>query len=217
VRSLAQPEVLKLAGTAALACYPRLSLWPHRSDPIWYLEAIIFLGGTVLWAFVFAWHTKYTQRPVFAFKVGLTPFILATLAGIAAAAILHLALDPSLRFKTPEDYPVSLNQWIAMTLFGLALTQLFLVFAPFAWSLRVFQSRPVAILFTILFGIFVTMLKTRSSLTPLPASLFWALILARIVVAGLSLYFYWRGGLLLASWWSLLLQARHLLHFGDSG
>ena len=221
MRSLAQPEVLKLAGTgalaSALACYPRLSLWPHRNYPIWYLEAIIFLGGIFLWAFVFAWHTKYAQRRVVAFQMELTPFVLATLAGIVAAVILHLALDPSLRLKTPEDYPARLDQWIAMTLFSLALTQLFLVFAPFAWSLRVFQSRPVAILFTVLFGVFVMMLKTRTSLTPLPSSLFWALILARIVVGGLSLYFYWRGGLMLASWWVLLLQARHLLHLGGSG
>jgi hypothetical protein len=166
---------------------------------------------------VFAWHTKYTQRRVVAFQMELTPFVLATLAGIVAAVILHLALDPSLRLKTPEDYPARLDQWIAMTLFSLALTQLFLVFAPFAWSLRVFQSRPVAILFTVLFGVFVMMLKTRTSLTPLPSSLFWALILARIVVGGLSLYFYWRGGLMLASWWVLLLQARHLLHLGGSG
>ena len=58
MRNLAQPRVLKLAGIAslvtALACYPRLSLWLNSAAPIWYLEAVIFFCGIVLWGFVFA-------------------------------------------------------------------------------------------------------------------------------------------------------------------
>jgi hypothetical protein len=56
------------AAISALVCYPRLSLWANRVYPLWYLEAVLLLGGTVLWAFVFAWHTKYTGRPVFNWK-----------------------------------------------------------------------------------------------------------------------------------------------------
>ena len=74
MRRLAEPEVLKSAAMAAaagsLACYPRLALWPGRPYPMWYLEAVLFFGGLVLWAFVFAWHTKYTDQPVFNFKPG---------------------------------------------------------------------------------------------------------------------------------------------------
>src|SRR2546421_126926 len=53
MRDLAQPRVLKAAASAAfvsaLASYPRLALWPNRVYPLWYLEALLFLGGTVLW------------------------------------------------------------------------------------------------------------------------------------------------------------------------
>jgi hypothetical protein len=214
MRSLAQPEVLKSAGTAAvlssLACLPRLWLWPHRRYDLWYLEATMFLGSTVLWAFVFAWHTKYTQRPVFALKPGLAPFLLATLCGVAAAIFLHLWLDPSLRLRTPEDYPREIAQWIALVLFSLAFNQLFLVFAPFAWAMRLFRSTRMAALLTVLFGVFVLVLKNRSSPTPMPSALLPGLLVVRVVVGALSVYFFLRGGVLLAWWWGLLLQTRHL-------
>jgi hypothetical protein len=214
MRSLAQPEVLQSAGTAAvlssLACLPRLWLWPHRRYDLWYLEATMFLGSTVLWAFVFAWHTKYTQRPVFALKPGLVPFLLATLCGVAAAVFLHLWLDPSLRLRTPEDYPRTIMQWIALVLFSLAFNQLFLVFAPFAWAMRLFRSTRMAALLTILFGVFVLVLKNRSSPTPMPSALLPGLLVVRVVVGALSVYFFLRGGVLLVWWWGLLLQTRHL-------
>jgi len=156
MHSFLQPRTLKLAGIAALAtafaCYPRLSLWSNRSAPVWYLEAIIFFGGIVLWGFVFAWHTPYTHRPVFTLKMESGPFITATLAGIMVAVVFHLFLDPSLRPKMPEDYPVDLKQWFAMTLFSLAFSQMFLVFAPFAWLVRLFQNRRVATGLTVLFA-----------------------------------------------------------------
>ena len=212
MRSLAQPEVLQSAGTAAvlssLACLPRL--WPHRRYDLWYLEATMFLGSTVLWAFVFAWHTKYTQRPVFALKPGLVPFLLATLCGVAAAVFLHLWLDPSLRLRTPEDYPRTIMQWIALVLFSLAFNELFLVFAPFAWAMRLFRSTRMAALLTILFGVFVLVLKNRSSPTPMPSALLPGLLVVRVVVGALSVYFFLRGGVLLVWWWGLLLQTRHL-------
>ena len=163
MRNLAQPRVLKLAGIAslvtALACYPRLSLWLNRSAPIWYLEAVIFFCGIVLWGFVFAWHTPYTHRPVFTLKMEPRLFITVTLAGIAVATAFHLFLDPALRLKMPEDYPADLRQWLAMVLFSLAFNQLFLIFAPFAWLMRLFQNRRVATVLTVLFGAFVLTIK----------------------------------------------------------
>src|SRR5438132_14113579 len=106
MRALARPEVLRsavmAAAIAAVACLPRLWLWPARKYPLWYLEALLFLGGTVLWAFVFAWHTKYSGRPVFVFKAQRGLFAGATLAGLSAATLLFFLLDPLLRARTPE-------------------------------------------------------------------------------------------------------------------
>ena len=144
MRSLAQPGVLKSAVIAALlsalACYPRLFLWVKRPYALWYLETVLFLCGIVLWAFVFGWHTKYTGRPVLTLKVGLEPFVWATLAGVTLALLFHNRLDPSLRLRTPEDYPSTIEQWLALTLFNLAFTQLYLVFAAYAWFVRLFQN-----------------------------------------------------------------------------
>ena len=215
MHSFLQPRTLKLAGIAALAtvfaCYPRLSLWSNHPAPVWYLETLVFFGGIILWGFVFAWHTPYTSRPVFPRKLESGPFILATLTGILIAIVFHLFLDPSLRPKMPEDYPADLKQWIAMTLFSLAFSQMFLVFAPFAWLIRLFQDQRVATGLTVLFGVVLLMIKTGSSPTPIPYPLFAALLAVRIVVGFLTVSFYLRGGVPLAWWWGLLLEARHLL------
>jgi hypothetical protein len=221
VRRLALPEVLKSTSIAALAtsllCYPRLSLWFGRQHPICYLEAVIFFGSFVLWAFVFAWHTHYCHQPVFTFKVRPKLFALATLAAISVAAMLHQVMDPSLRRTTPEDFPADFEQWIAMTLFSLAFSQLFLIFAPFAWLLRLFKNKTTAAVITVLFGVFVLMLKTGLSSRPFPSVLLAALVIVRLVLGILSLFFYLRGGLLLVWWWGVLLQARHLVSMaGDA-
>ena len=215
VRSLAKTEVMKSAALAALAgcvvCYPRLALWAERSLPIWYLEAVLLLGGFVLWAFVFAWHEQYTHRPVFALKLGVARCLLATGAGILAAFILHQFVDPACRTKTPEDYPANLGQWTAMTLFSLGFTQLFLIFAPYDWSVRLFKRRWLGILFTVLFGVFVLVVKTRSSPTPIAPWLFCVLIAVRAGIATISVWLYSRHGVILTWWWGFLLQTRHLL------
>jgi hypothetical protein len=214
MRSLAQPEVLKSAATAALlsslACYPRLLLWLKRPYALWYLEAVLFLCGIVLWAFVFGWHTKYTRRPVFTVKMGLVPFVGATLAGVAIAILFHGWLDPSLRLRTPEDYPTTVEQWLAQTLFTLAFTQLYLVFAAFAWFMRLFQNIGMAAVLTVLFGVLVLAIKNHASPTPMPTPLLLGLLASRVAMGALSVYFYLRGGVLLAWWWGLLLQTRHL-------
>jgi len=190
-------------------------LWPKRSYPMWYLEAVLLFGGFVLWAFVFAWHTKYSGRPVFNFKPQAGPFLFATVAGTLAAMMLYFFFDPTYRAWTPEDYPKDFQQWIAMTLFSLAFTQLFLVFAPFAWALRLLKNRWMAIAFTVLFGIFVVLTKIRSLTVPIGPLLFTMLLLVRGATSLLFVWFYSRHGVILAWWWGLLVQSRHLFELTD--
>lgn len=215
MRRLAQSEVLRSAGIAALVgallCYPRLLLWPTRTYPVWYLEAVLFLGGIVLWAFVFAWHTEYTHQPVFTLKWTPTLFAAATFTGILAAVISRLFLDPSLRPKIPEDYPANFGQWIATSLFSLAFGQLFLLFAPFAWLIRLTRNRALAIVITVLFGVGVLVLKNHSSHTPIQFPLFAAILVLRILMGLLLVLFYLRGGVVLVWWCGFLIEARHLL------
>jgi hypothetical protein len=142
----------------------------------------------------------------------LKPFVAATMAGICGAIALHFFPDPSLRLATPDDFPDDLEQWLAMVLFLLSFSQLFLVFAPFAWLIRLFQNRHIAMAMTVLLGVFVLFLKSRSSPTPIPPLLFAALLIVRIVSGILSVLFYLRGGLVLAWWWGLLIEARHLVN-----
>jgi hypothetical protein len=218
VRDLAQPRVLRLASLAALATalasYPRLSLWVNRAYPIWYLEAVLFFCSTVLWSFVFAWHHQYSHRPVFTTRQEPGPFLTATLAGIAMATAFHFFVDPSLRLKVPEEYPADPKQWLAMTLFALTFNQLFLVFAPYAWLVRLSKNRQVATGLTVLFGAIVLTVKTGSlSHTPIPSLWLAALLAVRIGMEFLCVSFYLRGGMLLSWWWTLLLEARYGFDF----
>ena len=217
MRRLGQPKVVASAAIAAvlsmLLSLPRIWLWDQRKLPIWYLEATVFFGGFVLWAFVFAWHTEYTHRPVFTLKFKLPIFAVATLAGILAALGLHFFLDPPLRLITPEDFPSDVEHWIASTLFSLAFTQLFLLFAPFAWLMRLFKNEQVATWLTITLGVLVLVLKTRASPTQPPFLLFFELLVLRIALGYVGIWFYLRGGILLVWWIGLLTEARHLLDF----
>jgi hypothetical protein len=220
MRHLTQPRVLKLAVIAALAtavaCYPRLSLWLSRPNSIWLLDAMLFLCSIVLWGFVFAWHTPYTGRPVFTLKIEPGPFIAVTLVGIAAAVVFHLFLDPSLRSKLPEEYPADQEHWFASVLFSLFFSQVFLLFAPFAWLMRLSQNRSVAMLLTVLFGIFVLALKFRSSPLPIPPALLGTFLVCRIAMGFLAVWFYLRGGVILIWWWTFLFEARNLLYPGGN-
>ncbi|MCX6928025.1 MAG: hypothetical protein NT154_33165 [Verrucomicrobia bacterium] len=214
MRSLGRPEVLRaaiLAGLcSALVCWPRIATAPHLRFPVWYLEAVVFLGCIVLWGFVFAWHTQYTQCPVFTLKVGAWPLALATGAGLTTAFFWHFAIDPWLRVKVPADYPTTTEQWLAMTLFSLGLKQLFVVFAPLAWHIRLFGMRKTAFIFTVLFGLTVMVIREYRSPSSMLAEPFFLGLLA-IRVAAQALLVYLRGGVLLVWWWDLLLQSRHFL------
>jgi hypothetical protein len=139
-------------------------------------------------------------------------FTAVTVAGIVVAMGLHLFLDPSLRLKTPEDYPADLEQWTAWLLFSLAFNQLFLIFAPFAWLIRLSRNRWVATSLTVLFGAIILAVRSRHSPTPLPTPLFATLVAGRVATGFLAVSFYLRGGLLLTWWWTFLIEARHLLN-----
>ena len=215
MRDFVQPRVLKWAGIAALAStlasYPRLSFWLNRPYVIWYLVAAIFFCAIVLWGFVFAWHTKYTRRPVFTLKIEPMVFLAVTLIAIAAAAVFHWFLDASLRPKLPEEYPVGVYQCIAWLLWSLTFNQLFLLFAPFAWSMRLFRNLWVATGVIVLFGIFVQVLRLQSSPVSIPPLLLATFVTSRVLTSFLAVWFYLRGGILLIWWWTFLFEARHLL------
>ena len=219
VRHLLQPRVLNSAVPAALvsalASYPRLSLWPNRSAPVWYLEGMIFLCSIVLWGFVFAWHTHYTRRPVFALKIQPRLFAAATAIGIATAAAFHQWLDPSLRAKIPEEYPADLTHWLAQLLFVMLLSQLFLLFASFAWLMRLCKNLRVSASLTVLFGVGVFAMRMHTLTTPLPPPLMAVLLAGKVATGFLAVWFYLRGGVLLIWWWTFLFEARHLLNLNE--
>ena len=215
MRHLLQPKVLNRAVLAALvtalACYPQLLFWLDRPDSIWLLDATIFLCSIVLWGFVFAWHEPYTRRPVWGFKLEPAPFVTVTAIAITVAAVFHLWLDPPLRLKAPDEYPADLNHWLAQLLFFMFLLQLFLLFAPFAWLMRLCKNRRAAAILTVLFSAFVLVLANQSRKTPVPSPLFGVLLACRTVTGLLAVWFYLRGGIILIWWWTLLFESRHLL------
>ena len=217
MRSLGRPEVLRsaiIAGScSALVCWPRIATAPHQRLPVWYLEVVVLLGSVVLWGFVFAWQTRYTQRPVFTLKVPAWPFALATSAGLATAVFWHFTIDPWLRVKTPGNYPTTMQQWLAMTLFNFGLKQLFLVFAPFAWLIRLFGKKAPAFILTVAFSLAVILIREYRLPNPLLAEPFFLGLLAlRGAAEAFSVYLYLRGGVLLVWWWDLLFQSRHFLN-----
>lgn len=217
MRALAEPEVLKSSAIAAaltaIACYPRLMLARQLPQPTWYLESLLFLGGMVLWAFVFAWYPKYLQRPLFTLRAGWPAWVLASAAGIGGGLLLHFLVDPALRARTPSEFPVTLRHWLAMAMFNLSFTQLLLVFAPFAWLMRLFQRKATAVALTVMFGLFVLAVKNRGG-PPMPPGLLAGLVIFRLIAGLLSTYLFLRGGVVLVWWCSLLLQSRHLLESG---
>jgi hypothetical protein len=105
-----------------------------------------------------------------------------------------------------------MEQWLAMTLFSLGLKQLFVVFAPFAWLIRLFGKKEPAFILTVVFGLIVVVIREYRSPSPMLAEPFFLGLLAiRGAAQALSVYLYLRGGVLLVWWWELLLQSRHLL------
>jgi hypothetical protein len=216
MRDFVQPRTLTLAACAALVstslCYPRLAGWSKREDAVWFLELSILCCTTVLWGFVFAWHIRYTERPVFIFRIAPKWLALATAGGCVIAAFLYFCIDPTLRQLTPDDYPADLRDWLVRLFFSLGLTQLLVLYAPFDWLMRLSKNQKFATVGTIIFGIIVLAMGIHSEKATLGPLLISSQILVRIVSGYLAIQFYLRGGLLLACWFTLVLQARHLLN-----
>jgi len=222
VRSLVQPGVLKSASAAALmtslVCFPRLALWTDRSHPLWFLSLTLAWASFILWNFVFGWRPQNATLPIQAVNaVPVSLWSTATFAGLAGALVLWLFVDSVLQPLVPGDYPDTYKSWLAMTLFTLAFDQLFLCFAPFAFFLRLAKNQKVAGGLTVFFG--VALLCSRiKSLAPQVSPFFIAELFVWRAAAGfLTLYFYLKGGVLLAWWWVLLMQFRHLIKLGAPG
>jgi len=216
MRHLFQPRVLNqsslAAAVTALACYPRFALWTKRQDSLIFLEMATFVCGAILWGFVFAWHTPYSNQPIFRFKIEPKLFLTATGLGLVTATLFYFVLDPSLRARFPEEYPSDLKHWFALVPFLLSLNLLFLVFAPFDWSLRLLRKPWLAILLTASFAASVTGMKLHSLAEPVSHGLAMSLVLTRFVGGLLAAWLYWRGGLVLVWWWTFLFELRHLLN-----
>jgi len=215
VRSLVQPETMKSAALAscvtAVICYPRLAIWTDRPYQVWFLCFVLGWAAFMLWSFVFAWHQKYTGEEVLVAKIKPSIWGAATVAGLIGSSFLHFGIDSVLRPLVPEDYPATMRAWLAMTLFILAFDQLFLCFAPFAFFVRLVQTRNVALGLTVSFGVFLVYLKARSWQGQFSAPFIMALVAWRILASYLSVYFYLNGGVVLTWWWVFLLQLRHLV------
>ena len=144
VRHFAPPPVLlkalaagTLGGAAAL---PRLYLWQDRTDAVWFLAGMLGWCLFMLWGFVFAWEPIYGQAKPFTFHKSAKVWGILTLSGVAAAAVLHVGLDPTYRPMFPKEYPNDPEEWIAFTLFNLSHTDLFLCFAPMAFFARLIPN-----------------------------------------------------------------------------
>ncbi len=198
------------AAITSIACLPRLTLWAGRLHPIWFLWALLLWAGFVLWAFVFGWFPKYAGQPVFGARVDANVWLAATGCGLLGTFLFHEFVDPVLMRIAPEDYPSTLEAWVAATLFTLGKGQLFLCFAPAAFFLRLFCKLTPAFLLTLGLGALVTILKVNSQATPLPGPLVVQLLALRIITGCLSFYFFLNGGVFVVWWWTLLLQVRHL-------
>jgi hypothetical protein len=218
VRSLVQPQVMKAAAAGAamtsLAGYPRLVFWSDRPHQLWFLALTLAWASFILWSFVFAWHSKFAQSPVFVVRADLRFVGIATGSGVLGALTLAFWMDPVLRPLVPDDYPATLGLWLAMTLFAVTFEQLFLCFAPFAFFLRLTRRPGIAGGLTVLFGVFLVYLQARARLGQVALFFVIELFAWRVVAGCLSLFFLVKGGALLTLWWVFLLQLRHLLHLG---
>ena len=217
MRALAEPATLKSAAIGALLStllsLPRVLAWPARVLPLWYVALTLLLTSFVMWAFVFGWHQTHSGRAPWRLNRSPKLWCLGTLGALVLAAAQRCWLDPQLRQFSPDDYPASPGAWLAATLFLLGFAQLFGLFAPFALWARLVRRPELAGVLTVALGVFVFSLKLAAARTPPPPPLLWELVALRLVGGALATFFYVQGGLPLAWWLALLIQARHLLSF----
>ena len=108
------------AAITSLAGYPRLVLWNDQPHQLWFLALTLAWASFILWSFVFAWHSKFSQCPFFFPRANLRLLGIATGSGLLGALTLEWWIDPVLRRLVPDDYPATLELWFAMTLFALS-------------------------------------------------------------------------------------------------
>jgi hypothetical protein len=185
-------------------------VWPERASAVLFLWFILLWAMFVLWSFVFAWHFQYAHRPAIRLNVQPRVWCAAALCGVAFAVIAHFCVDPQLRLVTPKDYPSSLSDWLAMSLFALGFEPLFFCFAPFAFFIRLLQRQELALVLTVLWGIFILALRLGSSANLPPIWVVAELMLLRVLAGFVSVYFYLKGGALVVWWMVLLVQLRYL-------
>jgi hypothetical protein len=219
MRALADPATFKSAIVGALlttlASLPRVTQWPTRVLPLWYVAATLLLTSFVMWSFVFGWHQARTGRAPLRWVRAPKLWGVATLGALALAMLQRQFLDPQLRPFNLEEYPASLGAWLAATLFLLGFTQLFGLFAPFAFWVRLTRRLWMAAVLTVALGLFVFSYKLGASRTPPPPTLLWELAGVRLLGGSLAVWCYVEGGLPLAWWVALLVQSRHLWSLAD--
>ncbi len=213
MRDLAQPDVVKKACIATalscLACLPRLHLWENRQWPVWYLAAVLLTTGFVLWAFVFAWHSRLTGKQPFTPSTDPNHWLAATVFTGANALIAYFIFDPKLRTIAPAEFPKDINAWLADTLVSVSLGRLFLVFAPVAFFGRLIPNHLTAVVvLTACFNGFISVL--RATQLELPTDLVLLTLPVRLGASAIGVLFYLRGGAWTIFWMTLLMQLRHL-------
>jgi hypothetical protein len=164
----------------------------------------------VLWTFVFGWYPRATAQPVLRLCLARREWFGAVLLGVLGASIVALVLDPRLRVLNPGDYPKTLPAWFAGALFSLVFGQLFTCYAPLSLFLRLFRSPTVAVLLTVLFGLFLLGLQLNAATLKTDVPFTLLLLLSRALLGCVSAVLFLRGGLLLGSTWTLILEARLL-------
>lgn len=219
MRSLAEPAVLLRAAIAgalsALACYPRLANWTHRKDDVWFLVAVVGWAVFVMWAAVFAWHEKHGRLEVFPKRVPPNLWLVALALGGAGAAISFHFGDPTLRQLAPTDFPQNPTQWAEHALFNLAMEQLFLCFAPFAFFVRLLPSAKAAGISVVLFGLLVFALKLQSVSAALTWDVAVGLVCFRALHSAVTVWLYLQGGVGLVWLFAFLLLCRHWFAFSE--
>lgn len=214
MRHLAESGVLARASLAAalttLAGLPRLLAWPARPDAVWYLAALLGWAVFVLWAFVFAWQERHGGTRPFAWSRDARLWSVTTAGGLVAALALALLSDPVFRTLFPDEFPAAPAEWLAFVLFHLGVEPLFLCFGPMALFSRLCRRADVAAALTVLFGVFILLVKLGGSPQLPPAGVLIWLFLFRVLYAGAWVALYLRGGVWPVWWLGLLVQARLL-------
>lgn len=217
MRSLAEPAVLLHAAIAgalsALACYPRLADWTQRKYDVWFLVVVLGWVAFVMWAAVLAWHERYSQREVFPKRVPPDLWLTTLALGLAGAVISFFFGDATLRQIAATDFPANPSQWLEHLLFDLALGQLFLCFAPFAFFVRLLPGLKAAAVGTVLFGLLVFALNLRRVPTTLPWDAMLGLAFLRALHSAVTVWLYVRGGVWLVWLFAMVLLARHWFAF----